>query len=86
MYMRGKGFSREEVAEAIQHCAPEAHAGQENRNWQRYAERTASYAFSLPGDIWLAKRAKLRQQEQQKREEKVRQDEVTQEAPKLRMR
>ena len=81
MYMRGKGFSREEVAEAIEHCAPEAQAGQDTRDWQRYAKRTASYAFSLPGDIWLAKRAELREQR-----EELRQEEAVVQTPRLRMR
>jgi hypothetical protein len=87
MYMRGKGFSRDDVEKTIEHCAPEAQVGQEARDWQRYAERTTSYAFSLPGDIWLAKRAKLRQQqEQHKREEEARREEMVQEAPRMRMR
>jgi len=81
MYMRGRGFSRDDVEKAIEHCAPEAQTGQEARDWQRYAKRTASYAFSLPGDIWLAKRAELRKQK-----EEVRREETVVETPRLRMR
>jgi len=86
MYMRGKGFSRDDVEKTIEHCAPKAQAGQEARDWQRYAKRTASYAFSLPGDIWLAKRAELQKQGQQKQEEEAQREEIVQEAPRMRMR
>lgn len=83
MCMREKGFKREEVANAIQHCVPEAQAGQETRNWQRYAERVADYAFGLPGDLWLAQGAELRKQAQEKRAAEARQEAVPPEAPRI---
>lgn len=47
--MRTTGHSQEAVAAAIRDCAPALREG-ENRNWDRYAERTAEYAFGLKGD------------------------------------
>lgn len=71
-----------EIYGYIQHCAPEAQAGHDIRNWQRYAKRTVSYAFSLPGDIWLAKHTELRQQKEEVRREEM----ASIEAPRMRMR
>ena len=48
--MRSNGHSREDVAETIQQCAPTIRETQTGRNWQRYAERTADYAFGPAGD------------------------------------
>lgn len=47
--MRVTGHSQAAVETAIRECAPALREG-ENRNWARYAERTAEYAFGLKGD------------------------------------
>ena len=96
MCMRERGFKREDIVDAIQHCVPEAQADQGARNWQRYAERAVSYAFGVPGDVWLAQGEEVRKQEQQKREEEAllederrareRQADAERPVPQLRMR
>ncbi len=49
--MRANGHSREAIMETIEACAPTIRDGQTNgRNWQKYAERTADYAFGPAGD------------------------------------
>ncbi|WP_165067950.1 TraI/MobA(P) family conjugative relaxase [Desulfovibrio sp. ZJ200] len=48
--MRANGHSRESVEETIRACAPTIRDAQTGRNWQRYAERTADYAFGPAGD------------------------------------
>jgi hypothetical protein len=48
--MRATGHTREAVVEAIMACAKQWREETENRNWQRYAERTADYAFGIAGD------------------------------------
>lgn len=48
--MRSNGHSREAVVETIRACAPTIRDSQTGRNWQRYAERTADYAFGPAGD------------------------------------
>ena len=53
--MRSNGHGREDIAETIRHCAPTIRKKQQGRNWQRYAERTADYAFGVAGDEDLAK-------------------------------
>ena len=58
--LRARGYSRTEVAETIRHCAPEAHIG-EMRDWSRYAERTAAYAFGVAGDVELAHMPRMEQ-------------------------
>jgi len=59
--MRSNGHSREEVAETIQACAPTIRDNQAGRNWQRYAERTADYAFGVAGDEDLMKNERYRE-------------------------
>ena len=59
--MRSNGHSREEVAETIQACAPTIRDNQTGRNWQRYAERTADYAFGVAGDVDLMKNERYRE-------------------------
>ena len=59
--MRSNGHNRSDVAETVRVCAPtirDAHAG---RNWQRYAERTADYAFGTAGDVDMAKNERYRE-------------------------
>lgn len=53
--LRATGHSQQAVAEAVRQCAPTIREKNEGRDWQRYAERTAAYAFSMAGDAALAK-------------------------------
>ena len=53
--MRATGHSRQDVADVIRQCAPDIREKKEGRNWQRYAERTADYAFGMAGDVDMAK-------------------------------
>lgn len=48
--MRSNGHSRDAVMESIRSCTPTIRDSQTGRNWQRYAERTADYAFGPAGD------------------------------------
>ena len=60
--LRGTGHDQKAVAAAILQCAPtirEDRSKRETRNWQRYAERTAAYAFGVAGDLALAKNERL---------------------------
>lgn len=58
--LRSNGHSREAVAETIRACAPTIRETQTGRNWQRYAERTAGYAFGSAGDRDLERNARYR--------------------------
>ena len=53
--LRANGHSHDAVMEAIFHCAPAIREKPTGRNWERYAERTAGYAFGMAGDIALQK-------------------------------
>lgn len=53
--LRAIGHSQQAVTEALCQCAPTIREKKEGRDWQRYAERTAAYAFSVAGDVALAK-------------------------------
>ena len=59
--LRATGHSKEAVAEAINQCAPSIREKNEGRNWQRYADRTADYAFGMAGDLELAKHERYRE-------------------------
>lgn len=59
--LRSNGRSREAVAETIRSCAPTIRETQKGRNWQRYAERTAGYAFGSAGDRDLERNARYRE-------------------------
>ena len=62
--MRSNGHSRSDVAETVRNCAPtirEAEKAGVGRNWQRYAERTADYAFGMAGDVDMAKNERYRE-------------------------
>ena len=59
--MRSNGHSREAVAETIRACAPTIRDTQTGRNWQRYAERTADYAFGPAGDRDLERNERYRE-------------------------
>lgn len=69
--LRANGHSAQAVTNAIMQCAPTIRQKSEGRNWQRYAERTTDYAFSVAGDVALAKHA--RQMEQWRKVEERRQ-------------
>mgnify|MGYP000150400784 CR=1 FL=1 len=56
--MRANGHSWEAVAETIRTCAPTIRDPKAGRNWQRYAERTADYAFGIAGDWDLERNAR----------------------------
>ena len=51
--MRSNGHGLPAVAETIRACSPTIRDSQTGRNWQRYAERTADYAFGPAGDRGL---------------------------------
>ena len=55
----------EEIAVAVirdfQKCAPTIRETQTGRNWQRYAERTADYAFGPAGDRDLERDERYRE-------------------------
>lgn len=60
--LRGTGHSQEAVTEALLQCARTIRQGdpkRETRDWHRYAERTAAYAFGVAGDVALAKNERL---------------------------
>ena len=59
--MRSNGHSRERVEETIRACAPTIRETQTGRNWQRYAERTADYAFGPAGDRDLERNERYRE-------------------------
>ena len=89
LQMRKDGFSRKVVEDAIYQCAPEDRPEQAERDWRRYAERTAACAFGIEGDLRLARGStakKKEQQEQEKRDKDNRQEETPGQAPSLRMR
>lgn len=60
LLMRAEGHSREAVAEAIRRYGQDSR-GEEKRDWQRYAARTAGYAFGLGGDMELARMPRAEQ-------------------------
>ena len=59
--LRATGHSRDAVMEAVRQCAPSIRETPAHRDWQRYAERTADYAFGMAGDVELAKYEKYRE-------------------------
>lgn len=82
--LRANGHNPQAVAETILQCAPTIREKNEGRDWQRYAERTAAYAFGVAGDVALARNE--RYLEHWKRIEGIVEREVRQEAPRVRMR
>ena len=58
--LRSNGHSREAVEETIRACAPTIRNSQGGRTWQRYAERTADYAFGSAGDRDLVRNERYR--------------------------
>ncbi len=59
--LRSNGHSRESVEETIRTCAPTIREKQTGRNWQRYAERTADYAFGPAGDRDMVRNERYRE-------------------------
>ena len=60
--LRATGHSQEAIVAALLQCAPTIRQScpkRETRNWHRYAERTAAYAFGVAGDVALAKNERL---------------------------
>lgn len=82
--MRSNGHSRSDVAETVRACAPTIRDAEKagGRNWQRYAERTANYAFGMAGDVDMARNE--RYHELWRRIEGI--EEPEREAPRVRMR
>ncbi len=59
--LRSNGHSREVVEETIRACAPTIREKQAGRNWRRYAERTADYAFGPAGDRDMVRNERYRE-------------------------
>ena len=49
--LRDMRHSPQEVAEALYECAPTIRQNPEGRDWQRYAERTVNYTFTVGGEM-----------------------------------
>lgn len=49
--MRASGYSQKEILLAILHGAGQT--SKDGRNWRRYAERVADFAFGVAGEILL---------------------------------
>ncbi len=88
--LRASGHSQEAVADTILQCAPTiradrpGHRKREARDWHRYAERTAVYAFGVAGDVALARNEKYF--EHWRRIEGMEPEKQQEESPRLRMR
>jgi hypothetical protein len=83
--MRVGGHNREDVAGAILRHAQETR--DENRDWNRYAERAVAFAFGAAGDAELAQNEALREQlRKTETPEEMPKDEPRPEPPRIRMR
>jgi hypothetical protein len=60
--MRVTGHDQAAIEGAIRQCAPAARQKDEGRDWNDYARRTASYAYSFAGDRQAAELVQYRQQ------------------------
>ena len=73
----------------IRRCAPTLRR-EEKRDWQRYAARTAAYAFGLAGDMELARMPRVEQKPKEPQQPSVESVQVELEpqweAPRFRMR
>ncbi|WP_165076914.1 MULTISPECIES: DNA-primase RepB domain-containing protein [unclassified Desulfovibrio] len=58
--LRSNGHSQKEVEETLRACAPAIRERRAGRNWQRYAERTAAYAFGYAGDRDMERHSRYR--------------------------
>lgn len=61
LWLHSNGHSREVVEETIRACATTIREKQTGRNWQRYAERTADYAFGPAGDRDMVRNERYRE-------------------------
>ena len=59
--LRSNGHTQPEVEETIRACAPAIRERRAGRNWQRYAERTAAYAFGYAGDRDMERNTRYRE-------------------------
>ncbi|WP_165076943.1 MULTISPECIES: TraI/MobA(P) family conjugative relaxase [unclassified Desulfovibrio] len=59
--LRSNGHTQPEVEETIRACAPAIRERRAGRNWQRYAERTAAYAFGYAGDREMERNTRYRE-------------------------
>ena len=88
--LRASGYSQEAVADTILQCGPvirqtrEGRGKREARDWHRYAERTAAYAFGVAGDVALARNEKYF--EHWRKIEGVEPEKQREEAPRMRIR
>jgi hypothetical protein len=55
--MRASGYGRKEILLAILHGA--GHTAKDGRNWRRYADRVADFAFGVAGDMALKQNTNL---------------------------
>ena len=70
---------------AVRQCAPTIRESPEQRrDWNRYAERTATYAFGVAGDVALARNEKYF--EHWRKIEGVEPEKQREEAPRMRIR
>ena len=53
--LRATGHSPLAIAGAIYQCAPTIRDKAQRRDWARYAERTANYAFGAGGDMVIGR-------------------------------
>ena len=58
--LRANGYSYDAVMDAVFRCAPAIREKPVGRNWRRYAERAANYAFGLAGELALEKQEGFR--------------------------
>ena len=82
LQMRKTGFTREVVEDTLFQCAPQTWPEPIERDWRRYAQRTAACAFGMEGDTRLARglaaKANQRQAEKEKAETQPRPQEERQ--------
>ena len=83
--MRSNGHSQTAVENAILQCAPSVRGeqGAKQHQWEKYATRTANYAFGPAGDIVMQKHAGQKRNWERVEEEKILQE---QQAQRSRMR
>lgn len=86
LLMRVEGHSREAVTEALRVYGSEWRDG-EDRDWRRYAARTAGYAFGLAGDMELVHMPRMEAKPvEPPPPPKPSEDEMQRETPRLRLR
>lgn len=63
LQMRKAGFTREVVEDTLFQCAPQTWPEPTDRDWRRYAQRMATYAVGIGGDMSLARGLAAKAQE-----------------------